>query len=395
MPDAREMQPTLPPDTAPVRLRLGEFTADVFFGMGPEVEACERALLAAGVPVPLSHRAAWLETQPAGGHWYLAVRDASGVCRCGIALAVSLSRALPGHRLLRIEDFGPAASAAARDAALVALAELARRQPRILRVNLEVFSVDDAIRESLAPKLSALGFQRSALPRRYARTLALDLAPDEAALLASFQRQTRQKIRQAGEDASFTTRPITDVVHAQRMAELLRETMNRTGGVYQPEDWESWIAFGNAHPELSHILGTFRPGVRGAETLVAFVWGLNHGDHVEHRTAASTRIVDSRTSLTHPLEWALIRWAKGTGARWFDLGGVTAGQHASGGPLGGISDFKRSFCTHDVSVGEEWVLEPSPLRARVARAASRLAAWLSRALERARTREPSAGTRQR
>ena len=391
MPNARER---LPSDASPAQYRLGEFTADVYFGMGPEVEACERALLAAGVAVPLSHRVAWLATQPPGSHWYLAVRDASGVCRCGIALDVSLSRALPGHRLLRVEDFGSAETAAARDAALVALAELARRQPRILRVNLEIFSADDAIREALAQKLPTLGFTRPAVPRRYARTLALDLGPDEAALLASFQRQTRQKIRQAAEDSSFATRPITDVVHAERMAELLRETMNRSGGIYQPEDWEGWIAFGNAHPELSRIIGTFRSGIQGAETLVAFVWGLNHGDHVEHRTAASTRIFDSRTSLTHPLEWELIRWAKGTGVRWFDLGGITAGHKASGDPVGGISDFKRSFCTHDVTVGEEWLLEPSPLRARMARATRRLAAWLASARERARTREPSPGSGQ-
>lgn len=395
MADARGKPPTLPPDASPLRFRLGEFTADVYFGAGPDIEACERALLAAGVPVPLSHRVAWVETQPAGAQWYLAVRDTSGVCRCGFALAVSPSRALPGHRLLRVEDFGPAATAAARDAALVALAELARSQPRILRVNLEVFSVDDAIRESIAQKLSTLGFQRAAAPRRYARTLALDLGPDEAALLASFQRQTRQKIRQAAADSSFATRPITDVFHAERMAELLRETMSRTGGVYQPEDWESWIAFGNAHPELSHIIGTFRSGIRGAETLVAFVWGLNHGDHVEHRTAASTRLADTRTSLTHPLEWELIRWAKRAGVRWFDLGGITAGHKGSSDPVGGISDFKRSFCTHDVAVGEEWMLEPSRLRARVAHAVSRAAAWLSRARDRARTRESIAGSRQR
>jgi hypothetical protein len=395
MPDASERRAAPPAVASPVQLQVGEFTADVYFGAGPDVAQRERELLAAGVPIPLAHRAAWLETQPAGAHWYLAVRDAGGACRCGFSLAVGASRALPGHRLLRIEDFGPAASAEARDAALLAIAELARREPRILRVSLEVFSRDDAVRASLAERASTLGFERAAVPRRYTRTLALDLGPDESALLASFQRQTRQKIRQAAQDSSFSTRPITDVRDAERMAELLRETMNRTGGVYQPEDWAGWIAFGNAHPELSHILGTFRPSGQGVETLVAFVWGLNHGDHVEHRTAASTRIADSRTSLTHPLEWELIRWAKRLGVRWFDLGGVTAGHARSGDPVGGISDFKRSFCTNEVTVVEEWALEPSRLRARVAHSVSRAAAWLTRARERAQARRAAARSKPR
>jgi CelD/BcsL family acetyltransferase involved in cellulose biosynthesis len=173
------------------------------------------------------------------------------------------------------------------------------------------------------------------------------------------------------------------------MAALLRETMNRTGGLYQPEDWKSWIAFGNAHPELSHLIGTFREGIQGADALVAFVWGSNHGDHVELRTAASTRLADSRASLTHPLIWELIRWARRARARWFDLGGVTAGNHESNDRRGGISDFKRSFCTHEVTVGEEWALEPNRLRARVARAVSWAAAWLASALERARSARPS------
>ncbi len=388
--DTRRRQPALLPDASPLRFRLGEFTADVSYATSPNVEECERGLQAAGVPVPLSHRAAWIETQPAGAHWYVALRDAAGICCCGFAVSVSSSRALPGYRLLRIEDFGPAATPAARDAALVALAELARRQPRILRVNLEVFSADDAIRESLAQQLSTLGFERPAAPRRYARTLALDLGPDETTLLGSFQRKTRQKIRRAEQDSTFVMRPISDVLLAERMAELLRETMNRTGGAYHPEDWESWIAFGNAHPELSHIIGTFRSGARGAEALVAFVWGSNHGDRVDLRTSASTRMADSRTSLTHPLLWELIRWAKRTGVRWFDLGGITAGHHGSGDPLGGISDFKRSFCNHEVTVGEEWMLEPSRLRGRVAHVVGLTAAWLSRARDQARIRQPIA-----
>src|SRR5262249_5348396 len=44
----------------------------------------------------------------------------------------------------------------------------------------------------------------------------------------------------------------------------------------------------------------------------------------------------------------------------------------------GISDFKRFFSRHMVTVGEEWVLEPHPLRTRMDRAISTLAKRLLR-----------------
>ena len=118
-------------------------------------------------------------------------------------------------------------------------------------------------------------------------------------------------------------------------------------------------------------MGLFRQPGSGPEALLAFGWACHHGDHAEYCTTASTRIPGSRLPLTHPLAWDLIRWAREHGARWFDFGGVSAGGLASADPLGGISDFKRSFSRQIETVGSEWVFEPRPGRARVARALAR------------------------
>ena len=62
-----------------------------------------------------------------------------------------------------------------------------------------------------------------------------------------------------------------------------------------------------------------------------------------------------------------MRWAKRVGAEWFDFGGITPGTQADPtDPLGGISDFKRYFGTDVVTVGEEWVFVPRPVRAAIA-----------------------------
>jgi lipid II:glycine glycyltransferase (peptidoglycan interpeptide bridge formation enzyme) len=69
--------------------------------------------------------------------------------------------------------------------------------------------------------------------------------------------------------------------------------------------------------------------------------------------------------------WDLIVWAKRTGARLFDFGGITRGTHSDEDPLGGISDFKRYFSRQIVPVREEWVLNHHTRRAAVVAAVHR------------------------
>ena len=57
--------------------------------------------------------------------------------------------------------------------------------------------------------------------------------------------------------------------------------------------------------------------------MAAFLWVCNHGDHVEYRAAGSTRQSDVHIPYGYLLAWEMIQWAKGEGAEWFDMGGVT------------------------------------------------------------------------
>jgi lipid II:glycine glycyltransferase (peptidoglycan interpeptide bridge formation enzyme) len=123
----------------------------------------------------------------------------------------------------------------------------------------------------------------------------------------------------------------------------------------------------------------FRTDATGPKALLAFAWSHHHGDHAHYDASGSTRNTDIKAPLAYALIWDLCLWAKQHGATWFDFGGITAGSAASGDadPVGGISDFKRYFSKTVVSVGEEWMLEPRPLRAKLARSISRAISYVS------------------
>jgi hypothetical protein len=139
--------------------------------------------------------------------------------------------------------------------------------------------------------------------------------------------------------------------------------------------WAEILALSEERPELSRVVGLFRSDRDGPTGLLSFAWGCHHGDHAHYATAASTRRTDLRIPMAYPLAWDLMLWARRNGATTFDFGGITMGSSGGDDPLGGISDFKRRFTDRVVEVGEEWIFEPSPWRARAAR-------WVSAAVRR-------------
>jgi len=355
-----------------------EYEVELFERPGPARARCEAGLLAAGVPLPAQHRTEWTLVHPTRTLWFLAVKTKGGGYQAGFAVDVSRSRALPGHVLLFVEKFGGALSHGARAAGLRALAHLARSRPRVLRVHVQVYAQDSGIRERVGLLLRELGFRSAAQPRAYRDTVLVDLSPTENEILASFHRSTRRNIRQIAEQP-FQVRTIARPAPVGRIEALLGESLARTGGPPQYEDWNAVLALSDRCPELSRLTGLFRTDGQGSE-LVAFAWGLNHGDYVDNPATGMTRLPGSRTPFTYALIWDLIRWAKGAGARWFDFGGVTMGHLKEGDPLGGISDFKRGFSSTIVAVGEEWTLEPNPLRGHLAAALSSASSFVSRRL---------------
>jgi hypothetical protein len=146
--------------------------------------------------------------------------------------------------------------------------------------------------------------------------------------------------------------------------QLQEEALQRTRGHVFQEDWQKVLTLSRENPDLSRVFGLFLGEEDTPENMGAFGWVCNHGDHGEYRAAGSKSRGDVRIPFGYLLVWQMIRWAKTTGAEWFEMGGgVVSGENRS--ELEGISAFKRYF-THDVvEVGAEWVLEPAPLRARI------------------------------
>ncbi|HEX6629036.1 MAG TPA: GNAT family N-acetyltransferase [Gemmatimonadaceae bacterium] len=343
----------------------------------------ERELELAGYGLPLQHRVCWAAAQRRpGNHWLLFVQDAAARPCGAVGVQVSRSRALPGHRLLRVERFGPGIQAAAYTAAVQALMALARRDPRVLRLYIESIAFEPNVRTALESVLETAGFVRLPSPRCYEHTLVLALDKDEDSILASFHRSARQNIRNSVKQGVRVT-PIVDPAHFARLDEIAAETYERTGGRYTPVDWARITAVGAADPRASRLVGLYRDDKDGPDSLVAFAWACSHGDHAHYADSGSTRVTDRRIPLLYPLVWDLIVWAKRSGSRFFDFGGVTMGTLDSEDPLGGISDFKRYFTPRVVQVGAEWSYEPRPKRAQAAKMVKSAAAKLSRMIARA------------
>ncbi len=363
-------------------LNHGEYTVELLRTLGPARERCEQDLLASGIGLPLMHRSAWTAAGFSKTSWFLAVRDPSQRCVCGLALDVTKSRALPGSVVLCVERFGSATDATSREAALLALAEIGHRYKSVLRVHVELFSSDEAVRKSVAQIVTGLGFRHDPT-RLYTTTVGVDLTLNEQELFASFHKTARRHIRAVSKKA-LLVRPIEDIGYGPRCQELLGEAFSRTGTRAQMENWQAVITLSRTHPELSRLIGLFATDDGDPYGLLAFAWGRRHTDHVEYAVAGSTRRADLRIPFAYALAWDLMCWGKGIGATWFDFGGITPTdkQH----PLGGISQFKRYFSENAIPVGEEWVFEPRPVNARVARTVSLgagLVRWLRRSAGRA------------
>lgn len=353
-----------PTDLSPT-FSIDGYTCSVFRSDDAARKRCEEDLDRSGLALPLPHRLAWEKTRHASRSWFVAVRDAEGECCCGYAMDVASSRLIPGHHLLRVERFGVARDIGSLSAALKAVARLAREATRTLRVNVELYSLERAILEQCGDTLRDMGFTRVEHPRCYRETIIVDLSGDESEILASLSKTGRQNVRSVDKNP-VTVRAITTYDYIERMESLLQETMARTGGVPPNYDWKAIVDLCRERPALSRLSGLFRDEKEGPEALLAFAWGRAHGPVVEYSVAASTRVEDLRLSLGYGPAWDLIRWAKRNDAGLFDFGGITRGDTDSDDPLGGISDFKRYFSKKVMTVGDEWALEPSPSKARIA-----------------------------
>ena len=340
----------------------------------------------------LPHRFDWFEAMTDGYGWWLEVSDLQHRPVAGFAVTITPTRALPGHRLLRLErmrfvpDPGPA------EAAVRYLADVSRGDPRIIGLSAEIFFADEAEKNHAIAALLRAGLRAAGTARMYTHTARIDLRPELEAILAGFRAGARRNIRAVAK-YPVETRLVHDATLAPRLRELELQAFGRTAGAATQLPWPELIEFCNAHPGLARLVSLVRTDCDGPEALVAFALGLNHGDHVEYSAAGSTRPPDLKMPLGYALAWDLMEWARSVGAQWFDFGGI-APDPATDGVRHRIHDFKRAFEGDVVEVSQSWSFEARPIRGAWVRGVSRLAEQLRRlgrsksALKSAAAREP-------
>lgn len=345
-------------------------------GLGADRTKAERELIEAGIPLPTSHRIVWAEHLLRWDPWFLLLRQESGRVCGGFAIEQVRTRAMPGHVLLRVRRFGGSLPIEVCTVALESLNEIVRKHRRILRLEIQIFSRDH--REEIAAAARELGFQKREPPTAYRQTLSVDLRPSEQEIFASLGKSAQKRVKETLKK-SLRSVVLTDPIYADQIEELQQEALRKTNGHIAPEDWVGVIKMSKERPDLSQVFGLFLSDDFAPENMRAFGWVCNHGDNGEYRAAGSSRRGDVRIPFSYLLVWDMIRWSKKTGAEWFDMGGVVLGG-PEGSAFEGISEFKSYFTKNLIEVGEEWIVEPSPIRARIAErvsgSANQLRAWL-------------------
>ncbi len=284
------------------------------------------------------------------------------------AVEASRNHFLPLFESWRLLRFGRGIPASLAEPILDALLITSRRRHAI-RCHLQLFDWDAGHREELRRLALGAGFRPSPRPESYARTVLIDLRhPTEDDLFATLGATARRHVRAVRKN-HLTVEPLTDPGLADALAALEEETRQRTGGRYVLQNWDRWLASAASHPDDVRISALRDP--RADMRILAFALGVSHGDHVEYRAAASTRLEGYRVPLAYGPAWDLIQWAYRSGHGMFDFGGITDGDSG----LASISAFKKRFSNNVVRVSEELILEPRPLVARLAR-------WLSAARRR-------------
>ncbi len=362
------------PDLTPLATLHGFQVSEVAAGVRLVWEA---AAAANGVPLALSDLELWHTMGLGPGSTLCVIHDRQGKLVGGFAVHRWPSRALPGHRVLRLERLGESIPAGAEPATVGAVLALARCTPRVLRVIAEVHDRNAARRARIAGALRTVGFYRKDQVRTYERTLAIDLQRDDKALLASFSAPARQRIRLAAR-SPLSVITIEDDTLIPQLEQIHRETYARTGAQAPAQPWTRLIAAAREAPDRSRIFGVMLVDA-GTVRLVAFAQVLRHGTFAVYEAGGSTRLADRRIPLMYPAIWALIRWARDTGATWLDLGGITGGTSESNNdPLAGISEFKRKFGGEQLVIGEDWQFDIAPLRQHLVQSARKVLTFLKR-----------------
>lgn len=253
-----------------------------------------------------------------------------------LPLALVLWRdALPGRPIGYVPR-GPIVApsdASGLRAALDRLAALARERSAIfLKVDPELSS------EDAANVFRDAGFRRGSDIQPVLATLQIDLAPDEDALFAGLDKDTRWSVRQAPKRGVRRVGAIAaDVGSLRDVYELYVGTGGRKGFItrtweYYERTWGTLIDAQLAELSVAYI--------EDKPVAAAMVWRC--GDRALYQTAA-TNEAGRKSYAAYQLLWECIIEAKRAGRTVFDMGGIPQDLERKDDPMYGPYLFKRGF----------------------------------------------------
>lgn len=287
-----------------------------------------------------------IAVRSAGGHAlqssaWARIRESQGwraeFVRIGDPLPVALvlwRDALPGRPIAYVPRGPIVAPGDARSLteALARLAAIARERRAVF------LKCDPELDASFASgPLRDAGFQRSSQDvQPVLATLELDLAPEEDALFAGLEKDTRWSVRQ-GPKRGVETRVATDDAGLRAFYDLYAVTGERAGFItrtweYYRNTWRTLIEAGLATLRLAYA--------DGAPVAGAMVWRC--GDRALYQTGA-TNEAGRKTYAAYALLWECIVSAKRDGRRVFDMGGIPVDLERKDDPMYGPYLFKRGF----------------------------------------------------
>jgi hypothetical protein len=193
-------------------------------------------------------------------------------------------------------------------------------------------------------------------PEGITRTLLVDLRASGAELSATLSGKTRKKLR-ARDSAPFVVRQLLDARHRDACEVAGFASLMRRGKCTSRAPWRVALRILKDDPTRLVAFGLF-PRDRPDE-LVAFAIAERYGQVAEYLSAGALSDAEVRKyPFNYWLLWDIAEWARASGARWLDLGGIS-----DGGPddlLAGIAAFKHHFSHTETEVGREMMATLRP-----------------------------------
>lgn len=247
---------------------------------------------------------------------------------------------------------------AALTRAVIAAVERAARRKRALALWLEPELPDTPANRA---RLEAWGYRLAAHTIQPPRTLVLDIAGDEEAILAQMKQKTRYNIRLAArKGVAVRHGALEDLPTFYR---LLLETGQRDAFGIHTEAYYR-LAFSQFFPQEQAALLIAEVEGEAVAALMAFALGAKAWYFYG---ASSARSRDKMP--TYALQWEAIRWARQRGCTAYDLWGIPDADEATleaefaarNDGLWGVYRFKRGFGGQSVRFVGLWEKALSPL----------------------------------